>query len=296
MKIDVSRLEPGMVLIEDVIGKSGKPILKKETVLTEVEIQFLKKFMVPSVHISSSQNKQQSKQSDPVRNDKEKSVANNVNVLEETSFGYEFNQTVQTFKRMFQSWQSNLPINMYEIRSVCIPIFEKVITEPFSTIANLVHGREKDIFYYKSVAVSLMSVYLANKLNYEKKDWLQIGFAALLSDCGLAKSKPTVDEKEMDPRHPAISYEMVKDEPTLTQNAKLAILQHHERLDGSGYPLKLSANRIHSYARIIMIADIYYTLIIQGVYDEPAIKVYLTRAMGTKIDQSIVATLTAEFT
>src|SRR5699024_6123159 len=102
-------------------------------------------------------------------------------------------------------------------------------------------GRADDLFYYKSVAVSLLSIKLAQLLNYEKKDWLQLGFAAILADIGLAKSKIVINSHEQSHiRHPALSYEMIKDEATLTQNAKIAIVQHHERLDGSGFPLKIT--------------------------------------------------------
>lgn len=300
MKIDVNRLEPGMVLIEDVIGKSGKPIMKKETVLTEVEITFLKKFMVSSVHVASPRNKlldavTKSETTSTTQTTEKQIVIEKEEVEINPSFRHQFEMSVQQFKRLFQSWQGNLPVNMYEIRRFSIPIFEKVIDEPFTTVANLIRGNEKDLFYYKNVAVSLLSVYLANQLNYEKKEWLQIGFASLLCDCGMAKLKPAVYVNEIDPRHPVISYDMVKGESTLTKLAKFAVLQHHEYLDGTGYPLKLSAIRIHPYAKIITVADTYYSQIIEGKKDRQAIEAYMTINMAQKLDQNIVKTLLANF-
>src|SRR5699024_11121888 len=89
---------------------------------------------------------------------------------------------------------------------------------------------------------------------------LQIGFAAILADIGLVKSNIAINSHEADIRHPALSYEMIKDETTLTKHAKIAIVQHHERLDGTGFPLKIKAERIHPFARIIAVSDRYFTL------------------------------------
>lgn len=312
MKIDVNRLKPGMVLVEDVVGKSGKPIMKKETVLTEVEITFLRKFMIPSVHVSTPRQEHltklaqkeaagkveqiQKSMDDLTKSASYEAMANEIELSpKEKTFYNLFTQNVHDYRRMFQTWQSNLPINMYEIRTICIPMFEKVLEQPFNTVLQLLNGNEKELFYYKNVAVSMLSVYLANKLNYERKEWLQIGFAAYLSDSGLAKYRPAVKPQEIDQRHPAISYDMVKNEPTLTKAAKFAVLQHHEYLDGTGYPLKLNAERIHPYAKIITIADVYYTQIILGLRKQKDLQQYLTVNMAKKLDQAIVQVLLQGF-
>src|SRR5690606_7772208 len=106
-------------------------------------------------------------------------------------------------------------------------------------------------------------------------------------DIGLTKYKPVIDSSQADPRHPVISYEMIKDEPTLTKHAKLAIIQHHERLDGSGFPLKATAEKIHPYSRIIAVADQYVTLYIE--YGEAA-KIMLQKQTN-RFDERIVKLL-----
>lgn len=51
MYVTVDQLVPGTVLTEDVLGQSGKPILPKQTILTEKKIHFLKKFLIQKVAI-----------------------------------------------------------------------------------------------------------------------------------------------------------------------------------------------------------------------------------------------------
>ena len=74
---------------------------------------------------------------------------------------------------------------------------------------------------------------------------MQLGIAGVLADCGMAKIDPSIIEKSAFltneefnevKKHTIYSYQMIKDTPLIRQEMKIAIVQHHERLDGSGYP------------------------------------------------------------
>ena len=60
-------------------------------------------------------------------------------------------------------------------------------------------------------------------------------------------------------KHPEQAIELLSNHK-LDDSVTLACLQHHERLDGSGYPNKLRGNKIHTFARIVAIADAYDAL------------------------------------
>lgn len=293
MELDAKKLKPGMVLMEDVLGKNGKPIVPKDRVLSEVEIEFIQKFLIENVRVKrtvedkiitngTSAREKRQKEEEPKR-----LVKNEFDVIELDPFIKVFKEVVGQYKSLYTSWQANLPVNMYHVRQLCMPLFEMVEEQSIDNIRSLVSGREKDLFYYKCVVVSLLSIKLAQLLNYKRKNWLQIGFAAILIDIGLTKSKPAIDSHQSDPRHPILSFEMIKDEPTLTKQAKLAIIQHHERLDGSGFPLKLKADKIHPYSRIIAVADRYITLYID--HREEAKEMLLNE--NRRFDEQIVRLL-----
>lgn len=243
MKLDTIRLKPGMTLREDVLAKSGKAIVEKQTVLTETEIEFIQAFLIDQVQISL-----------------EGKTFTQDELDSKNSFIQLFNEVAVQYQVLFSSWQANTPVKMYLVRELCLPLFNQVEKKSMKEIQNLLAGRKEDLFYYKTVALSLLAIKLAQQLNYDKSDWLQIGFAAILADIGLAKSKVKINSHKADPRHPVLSYEMIKDEVTLTKQAKIAILQHHERLDGSGFPLQLKADQIHPFAQMISISDRYFTL------------------------------------
>ena len=59
---------------------------------------------------------------------------------------------------------------------------------------------------------------------------------------------------------------MVQHVSLLKEGAKVAIIQHHERLDGSGYPFGLTNNKIHTVAKIIGVADTYHAMTSERLY------------------------------
>src|SRR5699024_5034912 len=225
MEVDTKDLRPGMVLNHDVNGKTGRPIVTKDTVLTELEIEFIQQFLVEKVDVSMRQ------KSEVKQGFRKNALTLNDQPLpkKDDPFLKVYSEVAQQFKILFTSWQANVPVNMYQVRKLCLPIFQMVENKNLPEIKSLLAGRYTDLFYYKAVAVSLLSIKLAQLMNFEKKEWLQIGFAALLIDVGLTKSELAINSHQADIRHPALSYDMIKDEATLTQQAKLAIVQHHER-------------------------------------------------------------------
>ena len=56
-------------------------------------------------------------------------------------------------------------------------------------------------------------------------------------------------------RHPNTGYEILFDS-SLSDNIKQIVLEHHERLDGSGYPNKLKGNEIHYLSKIVAVSDV----------------------------------------
>ena len=101
--------------------------------------------------------------------------------------------------------------------------------------------------------------------------------AALLHDIGKTclpleiLNKPetlTEDEYEEVKRHPRYGYNMLKNNEEISSVTRNAIFSHHENEDGSGYPRNLTSDKIHKFAKIIHIADVYDALITKRVYKE----------------------------
>lgn len=253
MEIDVNRLTPGMILQKDIVGKSGKPIILKNTEITDLHINFIKNFLIEKVSVSPLNS--------ITENMDQKAVENVTNLNNQNQvLAYIFDKSVQLYKEIFQRVKNNVSLEMYKIRESWIPIFHEIAEQRIEDIIQLMEEKSaEERFYTKNVIMTFLTVALINKLGYEKKDWIQIGFAALLSDIGIAKLEAGIHSvrDENWRLHPIYSYKLIEKEVTLNKQAKLAILQHHEYLDGKGFPAGNKKEKIHSFSQIIAISDFF---------------------------------------
>ncbi len=136
--------------------------------------------------------------------------------------------------------------------------------------------KESDDYTFEhSLRVSILASMIGKWLGYNKDQLVELGQAALLFDIGkmkipdfiLNKEKPiTEDEFEVIKRHAQFGYSILMKTEGVTNNIKYSALQHHERLDGSGYPLRLKSGQIHEFAKIIMVCDIFDAMITDKPY------------------------------
>jgi HD-GYP domain-containing protein (c-di-GMP phosphodiesterase class II) len=145
-----------------------------------------------------------------------------------------------------------------------------------SVIKNIVlHGSGSDTIYRHGVNVAALSTILAKWIGITGSDLKLLTYAAVLHDLGKVKissdilEKPGIltqmEYKEMK-THPIIGYNYIKEIPFLDKSVSFGALMHHERMDGSGYPLGLKEDKIHSFAKIIAIADVFDAVNSDRVY------------------------------
>jgi len=86
----------------------------------------------------------------------------------------------------------------------------------------------------------------------------------------LNKPGPLTDEeRRIVNLHPDDGFEILQEAGIMTEEIKILTLQHHERDDGGGYPLGLSKNEIHPFARICRLVDVYEALTAKRPYHQP---------------------------
>ena len=122
-----------------------------------------------------------------------------------------------------------------------------------------------DSTYAHSVNVALICRLIGKWKNFSEKDMDTLTLCGLLHDIGKSKipneiigkpGKLTDSEYEEIKKHPVIGYNLVKN-LDIDQRIKNAVLLHHERFDGKGYPLGLTGNEIDDFTSIVSIADVY---------------------------------------
>jgi len=154
-------------------------------------------------------------------------------------------------------------------------IRESVTRAPaaFVSVARL--KRADEYTFMHSVAVSGLMIALARQLTLDEGEVSEAGLAGLLHDIGKAcipdaiLNKPAqLDDAEFEAmrRHPRIGHDMLTRTPGTPASVLDAVLHHHERIDGHGYPDALLAARISRLARMCAICDVYDAITSARVY------------------------------
>ena len=144
------------------------------------------------------------------------------------------------------------------------------------TLSSFAEIRMLDNYTYNhSVEVCIYSLIIGLKLKYTRTQLFELGLGALLHDVGKSKiplniiNKPGIlDKKEysMIQSHPELGYEILRLNPNIPLLSAHVALQHHERQNGSGYPRRISKDKIHSYGYIVGIADMFHAIISEKLY------------------------------
>ncbi|MBN2794512.1 MAG: HD-GYP domain-containing protein [Clostridia bacterium] len=129
--------------------------------------------------------------------------------------------------------------------------------------------------YRHSVNVTVLTIITSKALGYRREDIKNIALGALLHDIGkvrvepeliLKPSKLTFEERKKVEKHAEYGYELLEAIEGLPYTTKQIIRLHHEKLDGSGYPLGLQGIEIPEYVRIVTVCDMYDAMTTDRVY------------------------------
>jgi len=165
---------------------------------------------------------------------------------------------------------------MNEIREFSQKI-QNELTPKSIVIKNIVlYGSGSDVIYRHGVNVAALSSLLGGWIGLEKSQLNLLVYSAILHDFGKTKiehrellekeSLLSKSEFNVIKKHPTLGYKIIKEIAFLDKAVSYGVLMHHERLDGSGYPLGLKGESIHPFAKIIAIADVFDAINSDRVY------------------------------
>ncbi|MBR1761618.1 MAG: HD domain-containing protein [Schwartzia sp.] len=155
--------------------------------------------------------------------------------------------------------------------------------------------------YNHSVRVSILAGVLAKWMHLPKVETQEVILAGFLHDIGktrfperlLDKKVETLtgDDREAYEQHTVDGQMILSASPGLPDGVKRAALQHHEAMDGSGFPFGIGGNDIHLYARMIALADLYDNITTEreGCRKETPFAAIdkITADMYTKLDPTV---------
>lgn len=267
-RINIDELCEGMILGEDIVGKYDIVLVTSGTILTEKQIDSLKKMHISYIYVMEANDS-------GIDRDSENEAITPSVIIVDRKLNVEYHKSMVSFKDMYHNLGLGKKIEKEVVDKSVTPLIDEVLSH------NNVLGRLRQIetgdayTFNHSMGVSILSTMIGKWMNYSPSDLNRLATAAMLHDVGKGKipleilNKPgplTAEEFETMKKHAVYGYEMIKGTEGMDHDICSGILQHHERMDGSGYPFGIKGDRIHEFARIIAIADIFDAMTSNRVY------------------------------
>jgi HD-GYP domain-containing protein (c-di-GMP phosphodiesterase class II) len=259
----ITEIIPGMTLSKDAVTKDGRVALSAGVVLTANLIERLKYWYWDIRYINAYE---------PTDGD----CVETGDVSGQQRFFRQYSETVGMVRTAFDQvrLENRIPIGeLTELISQSVdPLLKSV------GVINHLHmvRRRDDYTFHHSINVSIIAGMIGKWLGYPESKVTEIICAGMLHDVGKTQiplevlNKPgklTAEEMTIMRRHPSLGRDLVQLSSTnLSDDICCGVLEHHERMDGTGYPVGMLGDQIHPYAKIIAVADIYDAMTSDRVY------------------------------
>lgn len=247
-RISVDAIKDGYILAKDVISAANVVLMIQGTVLKEEYIQRLKDLHISYIYVNESE-----------------MIEEGTSLVEPIIEEVIQKQCQEIVKDTMQRYSYSAHEKLQEIVKIAEEIMVDVLSQP-EVMYNISCVRTKsESLYSHSLNVSALSVLLAMCANLPKKKIKDVAIAGLLHDIGFNSMDPkwqkviyencTDEEKKEIKRHVIQGFSEVENQNWLSKAVKEVILQHHERLDGSGYPFHMTGDRLRMEVKIVSLCD-----------------------------------------
>lgn len=281
----VNELKAGMIVANNV-EQDGKVLLGQNITITQSMIDKLKSiYFFEEVEVYYEEEVSQETK----------------NRIDSKKIENEFNELSLNLSTLFD----NMIYEEGKINGTCVQEvreFRKRIKEELKStsivIKNIIlYGSGEDCIYRHGINVAALSSILGSWIGIDENQINLLVYSALLHDFGktridenvLNKNTPlTKDEFNIIKSHASVGYDYIKNIEFWDKSVSYGVLMHHERIDGSGYPLGIKGEKIHPFAKIIAIADVFDAINSDRVYKKKklpfeAMQIVNTESLG-KLD------------
>ncbi len=252
MLLPIDLVNPGMKTADVVFNKEGNIMLWDGVALDGLTIQRLKNVGIYELYVQLDQPQEMS--------------GFNYDEDSPERFRAEYENDLNSTKQMFQSISSGRRIDVQATDKIVSSIVKKSESNR-NIIDTITQVRSIDEYtYYHSINVSMLCMIIGKWLRLDEYHIKNLTQAGLLHDVGKSKipleilNKPgKLSDSEFNEmkRHSEYGYNIVKDSEDVAPEVAKAILTHHEKEDGSGYPMGLTGNKLNLYSKIITVSDIF---------------------------------------
>lgn len=261
-KVSLDNIELGMKLGKTIYNEQGNVLLSEGIEINESYARKLKRIGITDIYI-------------------EDGISEGVEVEDVIS-----EETRRTSRAILRDIVKDVSVKDSVKRDKVREVAKKIVSELFGNkniLVNMMDIKSVDGYTYQhSVNVCVLAVIMGMGLEYNMNRMEELAIGALLHDIGKIRVPPEIlnkpaqltdEEYELIKKHTVYGHEILKKAGTFSSISTFIALAHHERFDGTGYPLKLKGEKTHQCARIVQVADVYDALTSDRVY-RPKMKTY----------------------
>lgn len=274
--VRISSLREGMKIDQAIKDRMDRTLVAKGSILDEFTIEGLKKRGVPGVYIQEGEAEPEpEKKEEPLSPIARKNIEANrapdpakVNLSESVK-----KRVSEGIQYLYNNSDSAQFIDT-----------STKITNDLMTAINNNNALAVDISVLKtsdeytfkhSVDVATLSMIIARNKGLSEQDVYNIGIAGLLHDMGKSKIPPEIlnkpaklndEEFAVMKQHSKLGYDILKEKKEFSDAISFAVLQHHEKMNGKGYPMGCTSEQIVPYAKILSVTDVYDALVTERPY------------------------------
>ncbi|MFT9849028.1 HD-GYP domain-containing protein [Aneurinibacillus sp. REN35] len=261
--ISIERCQAGMVLAQPICTDQGTILLNTDMTLTDSMIERLKQKGINTIYIRDEATEDI---------EIEETISQETRQMAMKVIYQGFSEIIHAEKK----WKARLsPATTAAFRNV----FELILADLKNNRKAI--GLLSDMYiqdhyvYAHSLNVAIYAAAVGLELGYTDKELLELGIGAMLHDIGklmipeeiLYKPGRLTDEEfSTVKQHAEYGFNYLRHQQGIPLLAAHCAYQHHERLDGTGYPRALQGDEIHKYARLLSVCDVFDALTTNRVY------------------------------
>lgn len=252
-------MEEGMVLSRSIFDKNHKLLLNKDKPISNRYIKRIKELGYQGVYIADQISK-----GIEIHDIVDESLR-----LEAFNAVSDICDHAKKFAKDRKQYQGEINNHIQRAKDIIDRIIKDLRQRDIPQINMIDLKIFEDYIVSHNVNVGILSLYLGLELNLYPEDLRRLGLAGFLLDVGKLfipdhilnkKDRLTDAEHEEINKHSLYSYDYLKTGFDVHPTTYLAVLHHHEKYDGTGYPKQKKGEEIPFFSRIIAIADVYDAL------------------------------------
>lgn len=254
-RVSVGFLEAGMVAARNVHSAEGRLLVTKETVLSEAMVANIQKTSLGSIYVRN-----------PLFQDIE---------AEEVVTEDNRRKAVMALKSAIIAYQKTKVLDIQPLKKVLRELVVEIIRNRDSMIHQLDMRTYQDYIYAHSVNTCVLSVLIAVNLDYPEGKLTDLALGTMLHDVGMMMlpdallmkmGNLTPEESKQVQQHPEDGFNILRTVREIPITVAHIAYQHHERVDGKGYPRNLTADKILEFAKVAAVADTFDALVSDRPY------------------------------